>query len=168
MVWPLGARNGWKVNKAAATLDIVYDDVAVAAVSAAGVNVTGVLNSTGAFRSASATTANGYATGAGGAVTQDTSAATGVALSKPTGVITTVALTTVAGAEEQFIVTNTLVAATDIISLSTTYGGAGTPLLSVRAVGANVFTITISNAHAANAFNAVMVINFAIIKGVNA
>lgn len=110
----------------------------------------------------------GFDTGAGGAVTQITSAATGVTLSKPTGQITTVALTTAAAAEEEFIVTNTLVEATDIIVLSTTYAGAGTPILAVKAVGAGVFTIVITNVHAANALNALMVINFAVIKGASA
>lgn len=110
----------------------------------------------------------GYATGAGGAVTQITSASTGVTLSKPTGQITTVALTTAAAAEERFTVTNTLVAATDVIALSTTYNGAGTPMLSVVNVTAGAFDIVITNVHAANALNALMVINFAVIKGVAA
>ena len=126
------------------------------------------VQTTGAVLSTSATAGSGYATGAGGAVTQITSAATGVTLSKPTGQITTVALTTAATAEEEFVVTNTLVAATDVIALSTTYAGAGTPMLSVRAVGSGVFTITITNVHATLALNAVMVINFAIIKSVAA
>lgn len=116
----------------------------------------------------SATKFIGYATGAGGAVTQITSSATGVTLSKPTGQITTVALTTAAGAEERFTVTNTLVAATDIIVVSTTYAGAGTPAVSVMAVAAGSFDIVITNLHAANALNAVLIVNFAIIKGVAA
>ena len=132
--------------------------------------LTGVtdITSSGAVLSSSATAASGYATGAGGAVTQITSASTGVTLSKPTGQITTVALTTAAAAEERFTVTNTLVAATDVIALSTTYNGAGTPMLSVVNVAAGAFDIVISNVHAANALNAVMVINFAVIKGVAA
>jgi len=110
----------------------------------------------------------GYGAGAGGAVTQATSAATAVTLDKPTGQITTVALTTAAAAEEEFTVNNSLVAATDIIALSTTYAGAGTPILSVKGVAAGSFKIVISNVHAANALDALMVINFAVIKGVAA
>lgn len=121
-----------------------------------------------ALLSSLATAAGGYATGAGGAVTQITNSATGVTLSKPCGQITTVALTTAAAAEERFTVTNTLVAATDVIALSTTYNGAGTPMLSVANVAAGSFDIVISNVHAANALNALMVINFAIIKAVAA
>lgn len=110
----------------------------------------------------------GYGTGSGGAVAQGGSSATAVTLDKPTGQITTVALTTAAAAEEEFTVNNSLVAATDIIALSTTYAGAGTPILSVKGVSAGSFQIVISNVHAANALNAAMVINFAVIKGVAA
>lgn len=110
----------------------------------------------------------GYATGAGGAVTQITSSSTGVTLSKVCGQITTVALTTAAGAEEQFTVTNTNVAATDVVVVSTTYAGAGTIQVTTAKVTAGAFDIVIANLHATNALNAVCVINFAIIKSVAA
>lgn len=110
----------------------------------------------------------GYGTGSGGAVTQATSASTGVTLNKTNGQITTVALTTAAAAEERFTVTNSTVAATDAIVLSTTYDGAGTPVLSVQKVAAGAFDIVITNVHAANAFDAAMIINFAVIKAVAA
>lgn len=105
-------------------------------------------------------------TGVGGAVTQITTSATGVTINKPCGQITTVALTTAAAAEETFIVTNSSVAATDVVVVSTTYAGAGLPMLGVTAVGAGVFTINITNLAAVAALNAVMVINFAVIKSV--
>lgn len=103
--------------------------------------------------------------GVGGAVTQITSAATAVTLNKMCGQITTVALTTAAAAETSFVVNNSKVDANDVIVLSTTYAGAGLPFLSVSAVGAGVFTINISNVHA-NALDALMVINFVVIKSV--
>ena len=103
--------------------------------------------------------------GPGGAVTQITSSATGVTLNTKRGQITTVALTTAAAAEERFTVTNSKVAATDVIALSTTYNGAGTPMLSVVAVGAGTFDIVVTNVHAANALNALMVINFVVLQG---
>ena len=109
----------------------------------------------------------GYNTGAGGAVTQITSASTGVTLSKLCGQITTVALTTAGAAEEVFTVTNTLVAATDTITFGTTYAGAGTPMISAKAVAAGSFDIVITNL-SASALNALMVINFAIVKAVAA
>lgn len=129
---------------------------------------TGAIKSASAILSTGPTKGVGYATGAGGAVTQITNSATGVTLSKVTGQITTVALTTAAAAEERFTVTNTNVAATDVIALSTTYNGAGTPIMGVVNVAAGAFDIVITNLHAANALNAVMVINFAVIKGVAA
>jgi hypothetical protein len=122
----------------------------------------------GTLSSTSATAALGYATGAGGAVTQITNASTGVTLSKPTGQITTVALTTSAAAEEAFEVTNTLVDANDVIVVSTTYAGAGKPIVFVTNVGSSVFTINVTNVHASAALDAVVVINFAVIKGVAA
>lgn len=112
------------------------------------------------------TTGIGYTTGAGGAVTQLTDATTTVVLSKPCGQITTVALTTAAAAEEEFTVTNTLVDANDVVVVSTTYAGAGTPIVSVKGVGSGSFKIVITNVHASNALNAVLVVNFAIIKSV--
>ena len=54
----------------------------------------------------------------------------------------------------------------DTIVLSTTYAGAGTPLLCVVKQTAGTFDIIIKNVHASAALNAAMTINFAIIKGV--
>jgi hypothetical protein len=104
----------------------------------------------------------GFKTGAGGAVTQITSSSTGVTLNKHCGQITTVALTTAAAAEEEFTVTCDKVAATDVVA------GAGTPMLSVKGTAAGSFKIVITNVHAANALNAVMVINYAVVKSVAA
>lgn len=110
----------------------------------------------------------GFVTGQGAAVTQVTSASTGVTINAPCGQITTVALTTAAAAEESFTVTNSQVAATDVIALSTTYAGGGTPMLSVKGVAAGSFVVVISNVAAAAALDALMVINFAVIKSVAA
>ena len=110
----------------------------------------------------------GYSTGSGGAVTQITSITTGVTLSKPCGQITTVASTLAAAAATAFTVTNTLVAATDVVVLSTTYAGAGTPIVYCKVVAAGSFDIGITILHAANALDAVLVINFAVIKAVAA
>lgn len=122
----------------------------------------------GGLVSTSTTQGIGYATGAGGAVTQTTSSSTGVTVATPTGQITTVALTTAAGAEERFTVTCSAVAATDVVALSSTYNGAGLPAFSVINVTAGTFDIVITNLHASNAFNAACVINYAVIKAVAA
>lgn len=165
---------GWFNNGVNARLEAVYNATAFLRATASAVTFplattfSAAITAAGGFLSTLSTAGIGYATGAGGAVTQITTSATGVTLSKPCGVITTVALTTSAAAEEQFTVTNTLVAVTDVIALSTTYAGAGTPMLSVAKVTAGTFDIVITNVHASNALNAVMIINFAIIKTVNA
>lgn len=156
MPFPGFGFTGWKINKTDSTLDVVYDNTAVAAVS------------TGGILTKSAAAGIGYATGAGGAVTQATSASTAVTLNKPCGQITTVALTTAAAAEEAFVVNNSLVDANDVIAVSTTYAGGGKPIVFVTNVGAGVFTINISNVAAAAALDAVLIINFAVIKSVAA
>lgn len=120
------------------------------------------------LRTAGPTASIGYAAGAGGAVTQQTNAGTAVTINKPCGQITTVALTTAAAAEESFTVNNTQVAATDVVNVATTYGGAGTPIVAVKGVAAGSFVIVITNLHAANALDAVLVVNFAIQKAVAA
>lgn len=117
----------------------------------------------------SATKAIGYGTGAGGTVTQVTSRATGVTLSKPVGQIVTDATSLAAGAEATFTVTNTLVAATDVVVVCAKGGQtAGTSVPVVSAVAAGSFDITLTNLHAATADTGAMTINFAIVKGVAA
>ncbi len=103
----------------------------------------------------------------GGTVTQTTSSSTPVTINKYTGQITTVALTTAAGAEEVFTVNNNKVRATDVVVVSTTYSGAGTPAVSVKGVANGSFVIVITNLHASAALDAAMTINFAIVRAVN-
>ncbi len=112
----------------------------------------------------------GYATGAGGAVTQITSRATGVTLSKLCGTITTDTTSLAAGAEAEFTVTNTTVAATDVVNVALASGntGVGTCFPFVSAVAAGSFKITISNLHASTAETGACVLNFNVIKGVAA
>lgn len=106
----------------------------------------------------------GYKAGANGSVTQTGNASTGVTLNKAAGQITTVALTTAAGAEERFTVSSDEVGVKGVVILSTTYDGAGTPILGVVKMASGAFDIVITNVHASNAFDAVMVINFAVIQ----
>lgn len=105
--------------------------------------------------------------GVGGAVTQTTSSSTPVTINKYTGRITTVALTTAAGAGEEFTVNNRKVKATDVVVVSTTYAGGGTPMVSVKGVANGSFKIVITNLHASAALNAAMTINFAVIRAAN-
>jgi hypothetical protein len=121
------------------------------------------LAATGAVTS-SGTAGVGYATGAGGAVTQITSRTTGVTLDKISGAIT---MFSAAGSitPASFTVTNTTVAATDVVILSQK---SGTDLyaLLVTAVSAGSFKITFFTTGGTTTETPVF--NFAVIKAVAA
>lgn len=121
------------------------------------------LTATGAIVS-SGTAGVGYATGAGGVVTQATSRTTGVTLDKTSGAIT---LFSAAGSATAatFTVTNSTVAATDVIILNQK---SGTDLydLMVTAVAAGSFNISFRTTGGTT--TEAPVLNFAVIKGVAA
>jgi hypothetical protein len=121
------------------------------------------LTATGTIVS-SGTAGVGYSTGAGGVVTQGTSRTTGVTLNKTSGAITlfSAAGTTTAAT---FTVTNSTVAATDVIILNQK---SGTDLydLMVTAVAAGSFNITFRTTGGTTTETPVF--NFAVIKGVAA
>jgi hypothetical protein len=118
---------------------------------------TGVIASTG-------TAGEGYATGAGGTVTQGTNRTTGVTLNKTSGAIT---LFSAAGSATAatFTGTNSTVAATDVIILNQK---SGTDLydLMVTAVAAGSFNITFRTT--GGTATETPVFNFAVIKAVAA
>ncbi len=108
----------------------------------------------------------GYVTGAGSTVTQATNKGTGVTINAVTGQITMNNAALNAGVEINFVVTNSAIAATDLIILNHVSGGtAGSYLLGVAAVGAGSFTVVVSNCSAGNLSEAI-IIGFAVIKGV--
>jgi hypothetical protein len=129
----------------------------IGAATGTSLAVTGAVTSSGAA-------GVGYATGAGGTVTQGSSRTTGVTLNKTSGAITlfSAAGTTVA---TTFTVTNSTVAATDVIILNQK---SGTDLydLMVTAVGAGSFNITFRTTGGTTTEQPVF--NFAVIKGVAA
>lgn len=99
------------------------------------------------------------------AVTQATSITTGVTCSAYSGVITTVSQTVAAGDEAEFTVTNTKVAATDIVvACIKTHTSAGTFSVHVSAVAAGSFKLRLTNLHASAAGDNVLVINFIVLK----
>lgn len=105
--------------------------------------------------------------GVGGTVTQATSITTGVTLNKLCGTITTVSSTLAAAAEVAFVVTNSKVAATDLVVVNIkSTASAGTPVAFVTAVAAGSFTITLSNLHASAALDNTVVLSFTVIKAV--
>lgn len=104
----------------------------------------------------------GYTTG--GAVTQtgqDKSG--GVTLNQPSGQITTTAGSVGAGAEATFTVTCDKVAATDVVAISLQSGAStGTYIVSISAVAAGSFDVTVSNVGSTAA--EALVLNYAVIK----
>jgi len=106
----------------------------------------------------------GYVSGTGGAVTQATSKATGVTLNKPCGAITTHNASLADGAEVTFTVTNSEVAATDVVVACIKSGGtSGAYVLGVTAMAAGSFDLTLGNVSGGSLSQAV-VINFVVIK----
>lgn len=122
---------------------------------------------TGAGGYVSTHTSNGigYATGAGGTVTQATSLSTGVTINSPTGQITTFTSALAGSTFFSFTVTNSSIAAADMVAVSwkTTTWGVQVPIW-VSSVAAGSFAITYYNPGSLSASGA-GVINFAILKG---
>ena len=164
----------WELGKDGSGNFFVYDDTGgqnVISITANGnatlspkgatTSVTGALSASTSVLSTGAGGV-GYATGAGGTVTQATSRTTGVTINTTTGAIT---LFTAAGSTTAatFTVSNSAVAATDVIILNQK---SGTNLyeLFVTAVAANSFNITFFTT--GGVASDAPVINFAVIKGV--
>jgi len=107
----------------------------------------------------------GYVTGDGGAVTQSTSKSTGVTLSKKCGQITLNGAALAADTTVSFTLTNTTVAATDIIVLNHVSGGtAGSYLLNAQAAAGSA-SINVRNI-TSGSLSEEIVIGFAVIKAV--
>jgi hypothetical protein len=121
----------------------------------------------GAILSTSGTGGIGYFTGAGGTVTQVTSKSTGVTLNKACGAITMINESLAAGAGVTFTVTNSAMAANDVVvlNLKSGYTNLHDYILMAGAPAAGSFQIAVVNRSAA-ALSQAIVIGFAIIKAV--
>ena len=123
------------------------------------------IDSNGNLLLTSGTGGLGYGTGSGGTVTQLTSRTTGVTLSKLIGNITLFSTTTTAGQLTTFTVTNTNIAATDIILLRHISGGnLGQYIFNTNA-STGSFTVSCYTP-LAQTVAAAPVIKFIVIKGV--
>ena len=113
-------------------------------------------------------TSLGFRTGGGGAITQATSKSTGVTLNKSCGQVTMHNAALNAGVAVSFTLTNSLVAATDVVTVGI---GSGATAASYRAgidaTAAGSCVITLHNYSAGNLSEAV-VLNFVVIKAVAA
>lgn len=110
----------------------------------------------------------GYATGDGATITQSTNRSTGVTINAICGAITTDDTSLAAGAEATFVVTNSKVAAGDVVVICARSGQtASTSIPVVTAVADGSFSITLTNLHASTADTGAMIINFAVVKAVS-
>jgi len=128
---------------------------------------TGTSLSTTGNQVISSTGKHGYATGAGGTVTQATSKATGVTLSKSTGQITLNNAALAANTTVSFTLTNTVIEAGDILIMNhISAGTAGSYLLNAQSAAGSA-SINVRNITAGSLSEAI-VIAFAVIKAVTA
>lgn len=110
----------------------------------------------------------GYGTGTGGTVTQATDKSTGVTLNKRCGQITMNNASLTAAAEVSFTLTNSVIAATDVVMICIGSGAtAGAYNVQCDAVAAGSCRISIGNMSSGSLGEAI-VLNFVVIKAVNA
>lgn len=108
--------------------------------------------------------------GTGGTVTQATNRTTGVTLNKLSGQITLFASTAIAGhASNEFTLTNSFIDTTDVVHVCFASGLTGASYgVTVTAVGAGSCKIAVSNFSNTATAADTPVLNFVVIKGVNA
>ena len=101
----------------------------------------------------------------GGTVTQATNKSTGITLNTESGQITMNNAALADAAEVSFTVTNSKVAATDVVvACHGSAGTAGAYIVSANAIAAGSFAITVSNV-SGGALSEAIVINFVALKG---
>lgn len=109
----------------------------------------------------------GYITGEGGTVTQATSKSTGVTLNKKCGQITLNAASLAASTTVTFTLTNSTIAATDLLVLNhVSAGTAGAYTLNAQAAAGSA-SINVRNV-TAGALAEAIVIGYAVVKAVTA
>lgn len=98
---------------------------------------------------------------AGGVVTGASNAAT---LNQSSGVVTTESVSTAAGATYTETLTNAFIAAADLVFVSVTTTGTGTPAVTKVTPAAGSVVIIIQNIHASAAFSAALKLSFFVVK----
>jgi len=125
----------------------------------------GAISATASIKSKSATAGIGYATGAGGTVTQTTSKSTGVTLNKVCGEITMNNAALAADTVVSFVLTDSAVAATDVMTCNHVSGGTIGAYFINAVCAAGSATIYVRNLTAGSLSEAV-VIRFSLGKAV--
>ncbi len=133
----------------------------IGAATGTSLAVTGALTSSG-------TAGIGYATGAGGTVSQLTSKATGVQIDKRCGTITTHNAALAAATIVTFTVSNSTAGATDVVCIQHDSGGTvGAYTVMPNTSAAGSFKITLRN-NTAGSLSDAIVLRFAVLKAVAA
>ena len=147
--------------------------ITAASLNAVTFTATSVATTAGITSSGATGNGIGYATGAGGTVTQITSQSTGVTLSKYCGSVQLFATVSIAAEGVQdIVVTNTLVAVGDVVNVCFRSGtNGGNTNISVAVVAAGSFTVRIQNGNVAAGTaetGGAIIFNFAVLKAVTA
>lgn len=122
-----------------------------------------------ALTSASPSGGVGYSTGAGGTVTQATNKSTGVTLNTTSGQITMNNASLAAQSEVSFTLSDTSIAATDVVVVSIASGAtANSYVVGVAATAAGSCVFQLGNVTLATPLTDAVVLNFVVIKGVTA
>ena len=133
-----------------------------------GTVIGGATPAAGTFTDALATDNVGYTTGNGGTVTQLTSRTTGVTLNAPSGQITLVADSISGLSSQEFTLTNSYIAATDVVLVSFGSGLTATTYdVTVTETSAGSCKISVHNVNKSATPSDTPVINFVVFKGVN-
>ncbi|MGY4428480.1 hypothetical protein ACVWWO_000957 [Bradyrhizobium sp. F1.13.1] len=151
-----------KINVPALSIaGVITNDASGNFVSTTSLGLTGSIKSSG-------TAGVGYATGAGGAVTQATSKSTGVTLNKTCGQITMNNAALGSGSTASFTLTNSTIAATDVVAPCIATGAtAGAYRIVCDAIAAGNCQISVTNGSGGPLSEAI-VLNFVVLKAVNA
>jgi len=137
---------------------------AIGAATGTSLTLTSFVSTPGNISNNGGTGRIGYATGAGGSVTQLTSKSTGVTLSKQSGQITMDGAALAASTTVSFTLTNTILQSTDVLILNHAgTGTAGAYLLNAQVVGGSA-SINVRNVTLGSLSEAI-VIHFIIISG---
>jgi hypothetical protein len=106
----------------------------------------------------------GYVAGGGGTVTQATNKATGVTLNKPSGQITMQNTNLAAATIVSFVLTNSTIAATDLLVINHVSGGTIGSYTLDAACAAGSATIYVRN-NTAGGLAEALVLRYAVVKG---
>ena len=165
---PSPTQTGWHYDLVNARLNMYFRGTRVGHLTATVFALIQNLTNTGSILSSSATGGVGYATGAGGAVTQATSKSTGVTLNTVAGAITMNGAALANATSVSFTLTNSAIAARDCVNVNIqSVATADSYFVQADAVAAGSCRIQLRNISAGSLSEA-LVLNFAVIKAVNA